>query len=102
MSMRKCGLQPWERCYNSKFSPRILMIMQFAVAVIKPDETVVPKHVSRAVSLFIKKAGNAGFCELAAVSVVGLGLEWKFCASCMDVKAMKIDSRLPYCSCILH
>ena len=26
------------------------MIMQFAVAVIKPDETVVPKHVSRASS----------------------------------------------------
>lgn len=54
------------------------MIMQFAVAVIKSDETVVPKHVSRAVSLFIKKAGSAGFCEVTGSSVncgVGLGVE---------------------------
>ena len=34
---------------------------QFAVAVIKPDGTVVghiPKHVSRAVLFFLKKAGS--------------------------------------------
>ena len=53
----------------------------FAVAVIKPDGTVVghiPKHVSRAVSFFLKKAGSAGFCEVTGSSVnrgVGLGVE---------------------------
>ena len=51
------------------------------MVVIKPDGMVVghiPKHVSRDVSFFLKKAGSAGFCEVTGSSVnrgVGLGVE---------------------------
>ena len=54
---------------------------QFAVAVIKPDGMVVnhiSKHVSSAVSFFVKKAPSAGSCEVTGSSVnngVGLGEE---------------------------
>ena len=57
------------------------MIMQFAVAVIKGDETVVLKHVSRAVSLYnylSKSLEEFWICEVTGSSVncgVGLGVE---------------------------
>ena len=54
---------------------------QFDTAVIKPDGTVVghiPKHASKGVSFFLRKAESAGFCEVTGSSInsgVGLGLE---------------------------
>ena len=37
---------------------------QFAIAVVKDGSIVghIPKHLSRVVSFFLKKAGSAGFC----------------------------------------
>ena len=49
------------------------------MAVINPDGTVVghiPKHASKSVFFFLRKAGSAGFCEVTGSSVnrgVGLG-----------------------------
>ena len=44
----------------------VISLLQFATAVIKPDGTVVghvPKHASKGVLFFLRKAGSAGFCE---------------------------------------
>lgn len=49
----------------------------FAVAMIKVVGHI-PKHASRAVSFFLKKAGSAGFCKISGSRInrgVGLGLE---------------------------
>ena len=65
---------------------------QFAMAVIKPDGTVVGhihKYASKAVLFFLRKAGSAGFCEaIGSSGNRGLALDWKFRAitSSMDVK----------------
>ena len=54
---------------------------QFAMAVIKPDGTVIghiPKHASKAVLFFLRKAGSAGFGEVTGSSVnrgVSFGLD---------------------------
>ena len=54
---------------------------QFAMAMIKPDGTMVghiPKHATKAVLFFLREFNSARFCEVTGSSVnrgVGLGLE---------------------------
>ena len=77
--------------YKEMWSPTLREILRlqfeptnpqhsFAVAVVKDGLVVghVPRLVSRAVSFFLKKAGNAGFCEVTGGRIncgVDLGLE---------------------------
>ena len=61
-------------------------------SLLRPDGTVVghiPKHASKAVLFFLRKAGSAGLCEVTGSSINhGVGLDWKFRAttSSIDVK----------------
>ena len=58
-----------------------MLMISLLPAVIKPDGTMVghiPKHASKALLFFPRKAGSGGFCEVTGSSInhgFGLGLE---------------------------